>query len=219
MASRPDSSAIAALDQPVIRPHTVGFLDILGDPIRVTTAPYSITFEGTGDADLDGHTFLAVDPRFISVSAVRSKEGGGDTVSCTLSGLAGVDDELMTRIGDKANWQGRDARLWRMMFDENLQRIGNIWCYFTGYMTVPKVVGDRSAQTIILDIETYLAFLMQASNRSWLDQARYDSGDLSAEASIAVANGTSAAALTGGGGGIAAAMAAGGMAGRMAARL
>jgi hypothetical protein len=85
-------------------------------------------------------------------------------------------------------------------------------------MTVPKVVGDRSAQTIILDIETYLAFMMQASGRSWLDQARFDPDDRSAEASIAVANGTSAAALTGGGGGIAAAMAAGGMAGRMGAR-
>lgn len=191
----PDASAEAALRSyttPVI-PIYVGYLDIQGDPIRVTTAPYSIAFTGTGDADLDGHTFSAVDPQFISVSPVTMKEGGADTVTCTLSGLIGVDTPLLNQIGDKSNWQGRVARLWQLQLNEALQQVGAVWPWFTGYMTVPKIVGDKSSQTIQLDIESYLSFIRNASGRSYLNQKDYDSGDLSADASIACANGTTAA--------------------------
>jgi hypothetical protein len=165
----------------------------LGDPIRVTTAPYSIAFTGTGDADLDGFTFSAVEPDFISVSPITMKEGGADTVTTTLSGLIGVDTTLLNQIGNKANWQGRVARLWQLQIDEALAQVGAVWPWFTGYMTVPKIVGDKASQTIQLEIESYLAFLRAASGRSYLNATDYDSGDLSAAASIACANGTSAA--------------------------
>jgi hypothetical protein len=191
----PDASAIAALRSytaPVI-PIYVGYLDILGDPIRVTTAPGSIPFTGTGDADLDGFTFSAVDPEFISVSPVTMKEGGADTVTCTLSGMVGVDTGLLNQIGNKANWQGRVARLWQLQLNEDLTQVGAVWPWFTGYMTVPKIVGDKTTQTISLEIESYLSFIRTASGRSYLNQADYDSGDLSAAASIACANGQTAA--------------------------
>ena len=216
-----DAMHAAALDQQKIRPRYFAYLDINGDPIRVTTLAFSPQFAPgqTGDEDLDGFTFDAVDPRFIGVSDIKMKEGGGDTVSVTLSGILGVDDELMRLIGNKANWQGRSFRLWRVMVDENEQPIGGYFAYFTGYMTVPKIVGDRTSQTIVLDVETYLAFISAASNRSYLNQSDYDPDDHSAEASIAVANGTSGAALTGAGGGISAAMAAGGLIGATAGRI
>ena len=70
---------------------TFCFLDIAEEPIRVTDAPYSFTFADTGDVDLDGYTFEAVDPRVVSVATVKAKESGTDTVTLTLSGLAGVD--------------------------------------------------------------------------------------------------------------------------------
>jgi len=186
----PDAAAQAAIAADVIRPVFVGFLDILGDPIRVTTAPYSVQFSGTGDADLDGQTFSAVDPTWISISPVSNQEGGAGTVTATLSGLIGVDSDLLNQIGNKANWQGRTARLWQMMYNAGLQRVGNVWPYYTGYMNVPRIVGNATQQTIILEIESYLAFLKQPSGRSYLAQAEYDSGDRSADASIAVANGT-----------------------------
>ena len=190
MDSRPDSRAQAALAADVRRPVTFCLLDLADEPIRVTNAPYSFTFAGTGDEDLDGFTFQAVDPRVVTVGPVKAKEGGSDTLTLTLSGLAGVDDETMNQLGDRNNFAGRDCRLWRAMLDPNdLTRLGAIWSYFTGYMSVPKVVGDRSSQTISLDIETYLAFFGQASNRTYLDQASYDPGDRSAELSIAIANG------------------------------
>jgi hypothetical protein len=193
----PDASAIAALRSYTTPVHAVyvGFLDILGDPIRVTTAPYDLVVVtgATGDADLDGHTFSAVDPQFISVGSITMKEGGADTVTCQLSGLIGVDTTLLNQIGTKANWQGRVARLWQMQLDESLTQVGAIWPWFTGYMTVPRITGDKTHQIIELDIESYLAFIRTASNRTYLSQFDFDSGDLSAQASIAVANGQSAA--------------------------
>lgn len=189
IAARPDAEAAAALAARVRKPVTFCFLDIAGDPIRVTDAPYSFTFAGTGDADLDGFTFSAVDPSVVAIGDVRAKEGGSDTLTLTLSGLAGLDDDLMTQIGDKARWAGRDARLWKAMLDPaSLQRIGAIWSYHTGYMSVPKVTGDSREQTVTLDVETYLGFFTQASGRTYLDQQRFDPGDLSAELAIAIAN-------------------------------
>lgn len=192
MDSRPDDAANAALSANVRKPVTFCFLDLADGPIRVTNAPYSYSFTGTGDEDLDGFTFTAVDPRVVSVGTVKAREGGTDTLSLQLSGLAGVDDELMTQIGDRANYVGRDCRLWRAMLDpQKLTRIGAIWSFYTGYMSVPKIVGDRTSQTINLDVESYLAFFGQASNRTYLDQQSYDPEDRSAELAIAIANGAS----------------------------
>lgn len=192
MNDRPDALAQAALADDVRRPATFCFLDIAGEPVRVTDAPYSMTFSDTGDPDLDGFTFEAVDPRVVSVGTVKAKEGGTETLTLTLSGLAGVDDDTMTLIGTKANWIGRDARLWRAMINPaDLTQVGALWSYYTGYMSVPRITGDQSQQTIQLEIETYLAFFGQASNRSYLDQASFDPGDRSADLSVAIANGAS----------------------------
>jgi hypothetical protein len=197
MASKPDAVAQSELDSPVNEPAYCGFLDILGDPIRVTSSPYSIAFSGTGDGDLDGYTFHPGDGRVIEVSPVEAREGGGSSVTCTLSGMVGVDTDLLNLIGDRSNWQGRVARLWTFMIDPDGDRIGNIWSFYTGYMTTPKIGGDDSRQTITLTIEGWLSFMSQASGRTWLAQPRYDSGDHSAEAAIAIANGTKGAALVG----------------------
>ncbi len=190
MATRPDAAAQSALAASVRRPVTFAFLDFANEPMRVTNAPYNFTFNGTGDEDLDGHLFQAVDPRVVTVGSIKAREGGSDTLTLTLSGLAGVDDEIMTEIGNRANFAGRDCRLWRAMLDpQDLTRIGSIWSYFTGYMSVPRIMGDRQSQTLTLDVETYLAFFGQASNRTYLDQQAYDPGDRSADLAIAVANG------------------------------
>lgn len=186
----PGPVAATALAADVRRPVTFCYLDIVGEPLRVTDAPYDITFDGTGDDDLDGHTFNAVDGRIVSVGVVKAKEGGSDTLTLELSGLQGVDGELMGQIGNRANWQGRDARLWKAMLDPvSFAFVGSIWPYYTGYMAVPKITGDQSSQTVSLDVETYLAFFSQPSNRTYLDQDLYDPADRSAELAIAIANG------------------------------
>jgi len=192
MDTRPDNLASAALGADVRRPVNFVFLDIAGEELRVTDAPYSVTFQNTGDEDLDGFTFDALDPRVVSVGPVKAKESGTDTVTLRLSGLAALDDELMTALGNKANYQGRDARLWKAMYDPaTLARIGGLWSYYTGYMNVPKVSGDMTQQTISLEVESYTGFFTQASNRTLLDQQDFDPADRSAELAIALANGAS----------------------------
>ncbi|MEH3098879.1 hypothetical protein [Sphingomonas adhaesiva] len=190
--SRPDAIASAAIDAQSIRPVFFCFLDIVGDPLRACTAGRSLALSGTGDADLDGFTYDGIDPTVVDIGPVRAKEGGSDAVTAKLSGLLTLDSELLALIGDPANWQGRTGRLWRMIRDDSGVQRGAIQHYYTGWMTGLTIVGDpEQGQTLNLTIESYLAAYSQASNRTYLDQETFDPGDLSARASIAIANGTS----------------------------
>jgi len=204
--NRMDATAAGALDAPVIRPVFFAYLDIVGDPLRANTAGKSISFTGTGDADLDGHTYEGVDPTVVDIGPVRMKDGGSDAVRAKLSGLISLDEDLLNLIGNRSNWQGRVARLWRMIRDVDGVQRGAIQHYYTGYMVSLDIGGTPESQRIEVTIESYLAAFSQASNRSYLDQETYDPGDLSARASIAIANGTSGNPLVnntpiGGGGG------------------
>jgi hypothetical protein len=191
----PDASAIAALRSYTtpVNADLLRLLDIVGDPIRVTTAPYSIAFTGTGDADLDGFTFSAVDPEFISVSPVTMKEGGADTVTCTLSGLIGVDTDAAQpdrQQGQLAGPRGPAvAAADQRGADAGRRDLAVVHRLHDG-------AEDRWRQDQPDDPARYRELSVlhpRASGRSYLNQADYDSGDLSAAASIACANGTTAA--------------------------
>lgn len=195
--SRPDSTASAALDQQVIRPAFLAFLDVVGDPLRACTAGKSLAFSGTSDPDLDGYTFDGVDAQFVDISPVRMKDGGSDAVTAKLSGIVGLDTDMLNLLGNSANWQGRTARLWRIIRDEHGTQQGAIQPYYTGYMVALSIGGSPEGQTIEVTIESYLVAFSQASNRGYLDQEAFDPGDLSAKATIAIANGTSGNPLTG----------------------
>lgn len=189
-----DAAGVAELAKPLIRPFYVAWLDITGDVVRATTAPVSLTFSGTGDVDLDGETFSAVDHTLIDVSEVVHKEGGSETVTVTLSGMLGIDSTLLNQIGTKSNWQGRTARLWLGFVTEH-GAVVSIASYYTGYMMTPRISGSPEMQTIALEIEGYLASMSEASGRTYLDQSYYDSADTSAASTVSNANGTSAGAI------------------------
>ncbi|KTT72614.1 hypothetical protein [Sphingomonas endophytica] len=194
--SRPDAAASAALDLQVIRPVFFAYLDILGDPLRACTAGRSLVVQGTGDSELDGFTFDGIDPTVVDIGPVRAKDGGSEAVTAKLSGILTLDAGLLALIGDGATWQGRTARLWRMIRDEDGVQRGAIQSYYTGWMTALSITGDPvGGQTINLTIEAYLAAYSQASNRSYQDQELFDPGDLSARAAIAIANGNSGSPL------------------------
>lgn len=198
--SRPDSTASAALDGAVILPVFFCYLDIVGDPLRACTAGQSVVFPGglTGDADLDGQTFDGINPQFVDIGPVRQKDGGVDSITCKLSGLASLDSSLLAIIGDRSNWQGRTARLWRTIRDAGGTQQGAIQHLFTGWMTSLAIGGSPASQTINLTIQSYIAAFSGASGRTYLDQDLFDPGDLSAKAAIALANGLSGnAALVG----------------------
>ena len=192
--SRPDSTAAAAIDGAVIRPVFFAYLDILGDPLRANTSGASLAFSAgmTGDSDLDGYTYDGINPQVVDIGPIRQKDGGSDTITCKLSGLASLDAALLAVIGDPTNWRGRAARLWRIIRDASGTQQGAIQHLHTGYMTSLLISGaPGGSQTINLSIQSYLAAFSGASGRTYLDQALFDPGDLSAQASIALANGLS----------------------------
>lgn len=187
----PDVTATAALAGEVVRPKFLCWLDIVGDPVRATTWPVSLAMAGTGDPDLDGYTFEAVDPTLVGVSPVKFQEGGSETVTVSLSGLVMPDNALLNIIGDPANWRSREARLWQGVCDADYVQQGAIWAYYTGRMVSATMRGSAASGVIEIAIETYLAALSPASNRNYLDQSYFDPADASAAATMAVANGLS----------------------------
>lgn len=194
--SLPDTTHAAALDADIIKPVFFAWLDIDTDPVRANTSGADITPTGTGDTDLDGFEFIGITGDLVDVSPVRYKEGGSESVTAQLSGLAGLDDDVLALIEDPANWRGREARLWKIVRDaENVQQ-GGFHAYYTGRMTALRHSGSSTGQMLTVTIESYLATFSEASNRTYLDQERYDSGDLSAQAAIAIANGNYTGAPT-----------------------
>lgn len=199
MSALPDTLHAAALDAEVIKPVWFGWLDIDGDPVRANTSGADIIPTGTGDTDLDGHSFMGITARFVDISSVKIKEGGSEAVTAELSGIQGLDDDDLAQLNDPANWRGRDARLWRIVRNAANVQQGGFHAYYTGKMVGLTQSGSGEGQTIRVTIESYLAVFSSASNRSYLNQADYDPGDLSARAAIAIANGNYGGASVGGG--------------------
>lgn len=184
-----DATAKAALDESVIAPAFFLYLDVSGDPIRITTFGKDVTFAATGDTDLDTFTFSSMDARAIEVGDVKNAEGGSETLTIDLSGIISIDQDLLDAIGDQALWRGRTARLWFQLYSMADAAVGAIVPYYTGYMSSVSIIPSPTTQAIRLSVENYLAAFNQPSNRSYLDQARYDAADISAGATIVAANG------------------------------
>lgn len=175
------------------------FVDIVGDPIRITTFGADVVFSGTGDVNLDGNTFLAFDPRVIQIGEVGNAEGGSDTLQIDISAATGIAADLMSEIIDVTKWRGRLVRLWFRLYDPTgATAQGAIVAYYTGYASSVAVLPSAKSQVIRLSVENYLASFNQASNRNYLNQADYDAADISADATLAAANMGRGSATSGG---------------------
>ncbi|WP_310533120.1 hypothetical protein [Novosphingobium sp.] len=195
--SLPDITAIAALSGSVIKPVFFVWLDIDGGPVRCNTSGHNITPTGTGDADLDDHEFIGIGGDFVDITPVKHSQGGSESVTAQLSGIAEVDADTLALIEDAANWRGRDARLWRVIRNAANVQQGGYHGFYTGKMVSLLHSGDDQGQVLSITIESYLAVFSEASNRTYMDQDRYDAGDLSAKAAIAIANGNFTGAPSG----------------------
>ena len=178
-----------AIEQPIVYIRWVCYLDVDGDVLRATTGLYDKTFSGTGDADLDGQTYVPYPSDLIDVSEVKHDEQGSDQVSVSMSGLIVNNADFLNTIGDKTNWQGRTARLWWYVVDENETQVGEVYSYYTGYMNDVTINGSAQSQTITLTIENYLVSLSVTASKTYQMQKEYDAGDESPSRSIAAANG------------------------------
>lgn len=197
--SLPDATASAALGNPVIKPIWFVFLDFLGDPVRANSSGSSVVIAGSGQPDLDG-TYDGVSHKFVEISDIKVQPGGSDTVTAKLSNLPYLDDEIRAYLADRNNWQGRVARLWRIIRNADGVQQGGIQHYYTGYMMSLSHVGANEQLTIRLTIESYLAAFSAGSNRTYQHQGEFDELDLSPAASAAIANGNNSSSLIGGAG-------------------
>jgi hypothetical protein len=195
-----DATTQAALEATVVNWRVLIYADFVGDVLRGTSGLYDKTVSGSGDAELDG-TYDSFNHDLINVSPVKHNENGSDTVSISMSGLVVNNADFLAIIGDKSKWQGRIARLWFYCVNENEGQVGSIIPYYTGYMNEVGISGSAESQTVTLTIENYLASIAGAQNKTYLIQNIFDAGDLSAEPSIAAANGMAEAGSYNYGGG------------------
>jgi hypothetical protein len=186
----------SAIEAPLVYARWVCYLDVVGDPLRASTGLYDKTFSGTGDPDLDGDTYVSYPSDLISVSEVQHDEAGSNQVSVSMSGLIVNNEDFLNTIGDRSNWQGRTARLWWYVVDQNETQIGEVYGYYTGYMNDIVINGSPDAQTITMTIEHYLVTLTNTTNKTYQMQKEYDSGDESAARSIAAANGANKSGIS-----------------------
>lgn len=193
--SLPDATASAALSASIIKPVFFGFLDIDGGQVYFNTSGANITPSATGDSDLDGNEFIGITQQFMSITPVRYAQGGSDSVTAELSGIPEIDSVTLALISNPANWRGRGARLWRVIRNAANVQQGGYHAYYTGRMTNIVHSSNESGQVLQVTIESYLAVFSQASNRTYMDQERFDAGDLSAQAAVAIANGNFSGAV------------------------
>lgn len=191
----PIASAALSFD---INPIFMGFIDFANEPMRVNTSGSDLQFSGTGDVDIDGFAFSGISASVVDIGPVLNKSGGSETLEVTLTALQILDQDLLDDINNEENWQGREIRLWRIIRDSNNVKQGGIQHYYTGNMTSVVINARPDSQTIKVSVEGYFAAFTAASNRSYLDQERYDPGDLSARAAIALVNNSTGGSLIGG---------------------
>ena len=183
-----DATTQAALQANVVNWRVLIYANFVGDVLRGTSGLYDKVISGSGDSELDG-AYESFDHNLINVSTVKHNETGSDTVAISMSGLIVNDTAFLAMIGNKTNWQGRIARLWFYCVNENEAQVGSVIPYYTGYMNEVSISGSAQSQTVTLTIENYLASIAGAQNKTYLIQNIYDAGDLSAQVSIAAANG------------------------------
>lgn len=190
-----DAVTQAALEAEILYWRVLIYADFVGDVLRATSGTANKVISGSGDSELDG-TYESFNHNLIEVGPVSHNENGSDTVTISLSGLVVNDSAFLNMIGNKTNWQGRIARLWFYCVNSSEVQVGSIIPYYTGYMNDISINGDPKTQTVALTIENYLVSLSGAQAKTYLMQNLYDSGDTSAQAAIAAANGLDGAGLS-----------------------
>lgn len=184
-----DATASAALDATIIKPVFLAFVDLVDEPIRANTSGADITPSGTGEPDLDGLTFSGINADLVDIGPVRNAQSGTDSLVVKLSALFDLDPDMLDEVNDRTHWQGREVRLWRIIRNAANVQQGAVQHYYTGYISSLAVKAMPDSMIIEAMIEGYIAAYSPASNRTYLDQERFDSGDLSGLAAIAIANG------------------------------
>lgn len=175
---RPPALAQTALAERVTRPVWFAILGFANGEMRVTTLPNNITVVSS-DAEINGKVFMSLNAKVLDFGTVHNQEGGSETLNVVLSGQLLPNQDILTTIGNTANWQGRSAKFWQGVLDENGVFTGDIWLYHQGWMSSVSIAGSGEQQLVNLAVEGYLAMYGRAAMRTYMDQTRIDANDLS----------------------------------------
>jgi len=138
------SLTAAAAEAPVARPVFLVRLDFASGIVRAASTPF--------DIEWDGETYLGLGT-LGAISAVQEgAELQGYAVALTLSGIP--SDLVALALNDQ--YQGRDARVWLGLLDDQHQLVGVPLLLFRGRMdTVDMELGQTAS--ITLTIQSCLA--------------------------------------------------------------
>jgi hypothetical protein len=165
------------------------FADFVDLPLRVAYAPMPLTVPGSitdGDADCQGFTFDNLAGDILRIGTVAHDEGGTDTLTATL--LADpANPDLLNAIEDPSIYAGRQFRIWAVLHN-NAGAVTELRPLYRGYMMQPSQQYGGGEFTITMLIENWRAIIGTAPGRSYLNQASYDAGDLSANVSLGQGN-------------------------------
>ena len=149
--TRPMTAAMqTALNQQVIRPVLIAFMDIVSDPITMWTGPGAFAPTGSGDSVLDGKTFLSAES-VADVSDIQEDQGIGGPVTILLKANNLNQDALRQFVRDRRAWRGRPAYLWMGLFDSTaVGVIASPIRIKTGIMARVSIV--RSTESVFIEL-------------------------------------------------------------------
>lgn len=137
-----DGTTDAELDKAVLGLGVLFYADFPGDPLRMWTGNYPLTWDGyewSGVADL------------VSVSPVQeSLDGSSQGIAVTLTGL----EHTAYRVESLGDYQGRDAELWLATVDpETGVVVGDPVLTFRGLMDSDETEDDGETVAVTINIE------------------------------------------------------------------
>jgi hypothetical protein len=151
----------AVLAAAIVRPVTIGFLDIKDDPVHGWDGPGVFAPTGTGDPDLDGETFGSA-AGAVEITDFVEDMGIGDKVTVTFAAGEMDDEEIFQQlVADRRTFQGRKARFWRgfLTADES-GVLADMDALFTGVMVsaeTQRQTGKPSTISVTCDQDTQKA--------------------------------------------------------------
>jgi len=172
------------------------FADFVDLPLRVAYAPMPLTVPGgltDSDGDCAGYTFDNMSTDVLRLGTVSHDDGGTDTLTATLTADPSSPG-LLNAIEDPSKYAGRQFRVWAVLHN-GAGTVTELRSLYRGYMMQPSQQFEGGEFTITMQIENYRAIIAAAPGRSYLAQASYDAGDLSAN--ISLGQGNSAPAIMG----------------------
>lgn len=193
--SRPlDTATAAAFQQSDLPVGFIIYLDILSDPLLTWTGLGDLVFAAgaTGDAQLDGNTFIGSGTAF-EIGATTDAIGGSDVMSITLTGVDLTQPMLRQVITNRNRWQFRRAYVWMMVLDPVTYAIvGKPFRIKTGRMDQMPYAESANGGVVTCKIEGQQAYGKQPLMTRYSEALDLNNTDVSQNYVYSLANMTAA---------------------------